>query len=89
ALIDAVERATAELVGADGEVAVFELGRAEAERRYGAGVCDAVGAAPDGDDTLRLAWLPGAALVALPPNWRLCARTGSCGRVQFHRGAEE
>lgn len=87
ALLDAVERATAELSAANAEIAVFELSRQEAEKRYGQGIYDGK-AAPSGDQ-LRLAWLPGAALVALPEGWALCERAGSCGKITIARGAEE
>jgi len=88
ALLDAVERATAELSAADAEIVVFELARTEAEHRYGQGIYDGRGSTTPGDK-LRLAWLPGAALVELPPGWQLCERAGSCGKVAFARGAAE
>jgi len=87
ALLDAVERAAADLSKANEEIVVFELARGEAESRYGDGIFD--GQNTYSGDSLRLAWLPGAALVELPPGWQLCARAGACGKIAFARGAAD
>jgi len=87
ALLDAIQRETDEISRRDDAISVVELARSEAESKYGKGIYDGKTTAPG--DTLRLAYLPGGALVELPPGWTLCASAGACGRIAFARGAEE
>lgn len=85
ALIDAIEAETEALVAADSDVSVFELDRESAETCYGDAMYDAKSAK---GDVLKLAYLPGAALVEIPANWSLCATTGACGRVAFQKAVD-
>mmetsp|Transcript_10053 Transcript_10053/g.29712 ORF Transcript_10053/g.29712 Transcript_10053/m.29712 type:complete len:673 (-) Transcript_10053:35-2053(-) len=83
-LIDAVQQVTDELVKANAEVAVVEMAKADAEKTYGTGIYSG-GKVPEAEK-LKLAWLPGAALVEIPSNWTLCAGAGSVGKIVFDRG---
>ena len=79
ALIRAVEEETNRLA-TGGRVAVFEMDKADAERRYGESIYEAKSARAE---RLRLAHLPGALLVEIPHNWSLCGSTSDCGRIEF------
>jgi len=81
ALIDAIEAATNELVQANAEISVFEMDKAAAEAKYGDAIHD--GQSSIGNGKLRLAYVPGAALVEIPNNWSVCATTGAAGLVTF------
>jgi len=79
-LLDAIEVATNELVKANATISVFEVDRATAESKYGDAIYDTKSARPD---MVRLAYVPGALLVEVPPNVTLCATAGACGAVTF------
>mmetsp|Transcript_71018 Transcript_71018/g.154361 ORF Transcript_71018/g.154361 Transcript_71018/m.154361 type:complete len:653 (+) Transcript_71018:143-2101(+) len=84
-LVDAVEEEVARLVAADAPIASFVLDAADAAARYG----EACGSSSSSTEGVRLAYVPGAALVQLPSNWSLCPTAGACGAVQFLVKEEE
>ncbi|CAK9011482.1 unnamed protein product [Durusdinium trenchii] len=79
ALLIALEAETNRLA-AGGRIAVFEMDKADAEKKYGEDIYEPKSQRPD---RLRLAHLPGAALVEIPNNWSLCASTSDCGKIEF------
>eukprot|EP00928_Gymnodinium_smaydae_P080406 TRINITY_DN64104_c0_g1_i1.p1 TRINITY_DN64104_c0_g1~~TRINITY_DN64104_c0_g1_i1.p1 ORF type:complete len:661 (-),score=155.89 TRINITY_DN64104_c0_g1_i1:64-2046(-) len=79
ALVDAIEEEANRLAKADAAIVVFELDRATAESRYGEGL---YGSSKERPERLRLAHVPGAALIEIPANWTLCASTGACGAIK-------
>eukprot|EP00931_Biecheleriopsis_adriatica_P117698 TRINITY_DN93193_c0_g1_i1.p1 TRINITY_DN93193_c0_g1~~TRINITY_DN93193_c0_g1_i1.p1 ORF type:complete len:695 (-),score=177.21 TRINITY_DN93193_c0_g1_i1:33-2018(-) len=80
ALVDAVEAETNRLGATAAPIAVFEMDRADAEAKYGTSIYDPSSKKPE---RLRLAHLPGVALLEIPSNWALCGNTADCGEVTF------
>lgn len=85
AVLQAIELAANRLVTHDSRISQFEMEKAHAEARYGDVMYDATS---QKKDTLRLGYIPGAALVELPQSWSLCPSSSSCGAVCFDYGDE-
>ncbi|CAE7628929.1 Wars1 [Symbiodinium sp. CCMP2592] len=79
-LLDALEAEANRLAAAGGAIAVWEMDRPEAEAKYGEAIYEPKS---QRSDKLRLAHLPGAALLEIPNNWTLCATTTDCGKIEF------
>jgi tryptophanyl-tRNA synthetase len=87
ALIEAIQQETNRLVELNATISVFELDRSAAETEFGDAICDP-NVKPDESNKVRLAYVPGAALVPIPKNWSLCGTTNACGTVTFSIGVE-
>ena len=79
-LLDALEAEANRLAAEGGAIAVWEMDRPEAEAKYGEAIYEPKS---QRSDKLRLAHLPGAALLEIPNNWTLCATTTDCGKIEF------
>jgi len=82
ALIQAIERDTNRLIDENASISVFDIDQKAATSKYGDGICDP-NIKADESGMIRLAFVPGAALVQIPKNWTLCAKAGACGNVAF------
>lgn len=80
ALIDALEVECNKLVKANEDISVVELDRATAEAKYGDGIFSK---SSQKLERVRLAYVPGAALVEIPTTWSLCYTSGGCGQIQL------
>ena len=92
ALLTALEAEANRLATEGGAIAVFEMNREEAEAKYGNSIYEPAPKPEKKSEeepekskppTVRLAHLPGAALVEIKSDWTLCSATADCGKIDF------
>lgn len=88
AIFDAIEQEVSKLVEQNVSISVFELDKSAAEAKYGDAILDP-NVKADETGMIRVAYVPGAAVVQIPKNWVLCGTAGACGMVSFQKGVEE